>query len=188
LLLGKNQNAGDVMRKPTFRADHVGSLLRPQELKDARAQRERGVLSEEQLRAVEDECISDVLGRQARAGYYVVAAAKYLDRVVEEYGDEDYLDNFVRIANPSVNNLPPAERAAMRKNLKRVVGGEQLLGSADDIAAAIAQLSDSGIDGILHNWVNPCEGIKHFNAEVLPLLERANLRMPASEGTRATAL
>jgi 5-methyltetrahydropteroyltriglutamate--homocysteine methyltransferase len=60
------------MRKPTFRADHVGSLLRPQKLKDARAQREQGALSDAQLRAIEDECIDNALRRQEQAGYHTV--------------------------------------------------------------------------------------------------------------------
>ncbi|HEX4112524.1 MAG TPA: LLM class flavin-dependent oxidoreductase [Stellaceae bacterium] len=111
-----------------------------------------------------------------------VAAEKYLDRVVEEYGDDGYLDTFIRIQNPTVDRLPPAQREAMRKNLKRVVGGEQLLGSADDIARAIVALSGKGIDGILLNWVDPRDGVARFNDAVMPLLIEAGLRgRPAPE-------
>jgi dimethylsulfone monooxygenase len=106
------------------------------------------------------------------------AADKYLDRVVEQYGDEAYLDTFIRILNPAVNALPAAQRDAMRKNLKRAVGGQPLLGNAEDIAAAITALSQKGIDGILLNWVDPLDGINRFNAEVLPMLERSGLRAP----------
>jgi 5-methyltetrahydropteroyltriglutamate--homocysteine methyltransferase len=42
------------MPQPPFRADVVGSLLRPQRLKDARAKAERGEIDAGQLRAVED--------------------------------------------------------------------------------------------------------------------------------------
>jgi FMNH2-dependent dimethyl sulfone monooxygenase len=118
-------------------------------------------------------CNCFVVQRESRA-----AAEKYLDRVVEEFGDDGYLDTFIKIANPSVNSLPPAKREEMRKNLKRVVGGEQLIGSAQDIAEQIARLSSKGIDGILLNWVDPEREIRSFNAEVLPLLERARLRAP----------
>jgi FMNH2-dependent dimethyl sulfone monooxygenase len=112
---------------------------------------------------------------------------KYLDRVVEEYGDDGYLDTFIRIANPTVNDLPPAQRDAMRKNLKRVVGGEQLVGNARDIAEQIARLSAKGIDGILLNWVDPRTEIINFNGEVLPLLEKAGLRAPAGQLAEAQA-
>ena len=74
-------------------------------------------------REIQMWCNCFVVQRDSRA-----AAEKYLDRVVEEYGDDGYLDTFIRIANPSVNDLPPAQRDVMRKNLKRVVGGEQLIG------------------------------------------------------------
>jgi 5-methyltetrahydropteroyltriglutamate--homocysteine methyltransferase len=53
---------------PPFRADHVGSLLRPQELKEAREQRERGEITAEQLRDVEDCCILDVVRLQEDVG------------------------------------------------------------------------------------------------------------------------
>lgn len=39
---------------PPFRADHVGSLLRPAALKEARAKRERNEISADALRAIED--------------------------------------------------------------------------------------------------------------------------------------
>src|SRR5712664_2440180 len=46
---------------PPFRADHVGSLLRPLELLKARADRAAGRLSAEQLRRFEDEAIREVV-------------------------------------------------------------------------------------------------------------------------------
>jgi 5-methyltetrahydropteroyltriglutamate--homocysteine methyltransferase len=54
--------------KPPFRADQVGSLLRPAELKDARAQVERRELSAEALREIEDRCIRDVVAKQEAIG------------------------------------------------------------------------------------------------------------------------
>jgi 5-methyltetrahydropteroyltriglutamate--homocysteine methyltransferase len=53
---------------PPFRADHVGSLLRPPELKEARARRERGEIAPEELRAVEDAAIERVIAKQAELG------------------------------------------------------------------------------------------------------------------------
>ena len=53
---------------PPFRADHVGSLLRPAALKEARARRERGEISAADLRAVEDAAIEHIIARQAEIG------------------------------------------------------------------------------------------------------------------------
>jgi 5-methyltetrahydropteroyltriglutamate--homocysteine methyltransferase len=44
-------------QKPPFRADHVGSLLRPERLKEARDQAAAGAISPQQLREIEDSCI-----------------------------------------------------------------------------------------------------------------------------------
>ena len=53
---------------PPFRADHVGSLLRPPELLRARADREAGRISAGQLRAAEDEAIRGIVRLQEEAG------------------------------------------------------------------------------------------------------------------------
>jgi len=53
---------------PPFRADHVGSLLRPPELLRARAEREQGRISAEELRAAEDRAIGDVVRMQRELG------------------------------------------------------------------------------------------------------------------------
>jgi 5-methyltetrahydropteroyltriglutamate--homocysteine methyltransferase len=55
-------------QKPPFRADMVGSLLRPAPLKEARAKRAAGEISAEALRAVEDSEIEKVVARQEATG------------------------------------------------------------------------------------------------------------------------
>ena len=53
---------------PPFRADHVGSLLRPEELLDARARHAAGEIDDAELRGIEDEAIRDVVRMQADVG------------------------------------------------------------------------------------------------------------------------
>jgi 5-methyltetrahydropteroyltriglutamate--homocysteine methyltransferase len=53
---------------PPFRADHVGSLLRPQRLLDARARSAAGEIDAGELRRVEDEAIADVVRLQEDVG------------------------------------------------------------------------------------------------------------------------
>jgi 5-methyltetrahydropteroyltriglutamate--homocysteine methyltransferase len=53
---------------PPFRADHVGSLLRPERLLKARSQHAEGALSDEELRSVEDDAIRDVVRMQEDVG------------------------------------------------------------------------------------------------------------------------
>ena len=58
--------------KPPFRADHVGSLLRPQHLLDARSKFDRGEISAVQLRSIEDDAIRHAVKRQEIVGLKTV--------------------------------------------------------------------------------------------------------------------
>ena len=53
---------------PPFRADHVGSLLRPRRLLAARDDHAAGKIDDAELRAIEDECIREVVRMQEDAG------------------------------------------------------------------------------------------------------------------------
>ncbi len=74
--------------KPPFRADHVGSLLRPDALKAARetllgaqtADRHIGPHDNAELRAVEDRCIRDVVALQRRVGLSAVTDGEFRRR------------------------------------------------------------------------------------------------------------
>jgi 5-methyltetrahydropteroyltriglutamate--homocysteine methyltransferase len=54
--------------KPPFRADHVGSLLRPAALKEARAKHEKGAIDDAALKAVEDREIERIVRKQEEVG------------------------------------------------------------------------------------------------------------------------
>jgi 5-methyltetrahydropteroyltriglutamate--homocysteine methyltransferase len=60
-----------------FRADHVGSLLRPKKLLDARRKFEKGEIERSALTAIEDESILDVLKLQKDAGVSVCTDGEY---------------------------------------------------------------------------------------------------------------
>jgi 5-methyltetrahydropteroyltriglutamate--homocysteine methyltransferase len=60
-----------------FRADHVGSLLRPHELKEAREKRKRGKISSDQLKQVEDKCIREAVAMQEAAGLQSVTDGEF---------------------------------------------------------------------------------------------------------------
>jgi 5-methyltetrahydropteroyltriglutamate--homocysteine methyltransferase len=54
--------------KPPFRADEVGSLLRPLRIKDARAKLEKGEIKADELRRIEDSEIEKVVHKQKSIG------------------------------------------------------------------------------------------------------------------------
>ena len=76
------------MTKPFFRADQVGSLLRPAALVAARAQFQAGGLGQPGLRAAEDHAIAEVVRRQEACGFGVV--------VDGEFRRENWWIDFVR--------------------------------------------------------------------------------------------
>src|SRR5262245_22504441 len=62
---------------PPYRADHVGSLLRPPALKQARAAREKGQLTNAQLKEIEDREIAKVIARQESIGLQAVTDGEF---------------------------------------------------------------------------------------------------------------
>ncbi len=60
-----------------FRADHVGSLLRPKVLQQARARWKAGSLPQDGLRQVEDRCIAAAIARQEQIGLRAATDGEY---------------------------------------------------------------------------------------------------------------
>lgn len=60
-----------------YRADVVGSYLRPQELKDARKAFEAGTLDAAGLKAVEDAAITKLVAQQKQAGLHVITDGEF---------------------------------------------------------------------------------------------------------------
>ena len=69
--------ANTAPHNPPFRAEHVGSLLRPPELLKTRAEREAGRTSASDLRKLEDELIRKVVARQEEIGLQAVTDGEY---------------------------------------------------------------------------------------------------------------
>jgi 5-methyltetrahydropteroyltriglutamate--homocysteine methyltransferase len=73
---------------PPFRADHVGSFLRPKYLLDAREQKARGEITAEQLRAVEDRAIAEIVRFQQDVGLQSITDGEFR----RTYFHIDFLD------------------------------------------------------------------------------------------------
>jgi 5-methyltetrahydropteroyltriglutamate--homocysteine methyltransferase len=108
--------------RPPFRADHVGSFLRPKALIDARARRARGEIDAPELRSVEDQAIRDIVRFQEELGlkgitdgefrrtYFHVDFLTQLGGVIEEGGTEV---KFHR-ADGELNYAPPVMKVVDR--------------------------------------------------------------------------
>jgi 5-methyltetrahydropteroyltriglutamate--homocysteine methyltransferase len=63
--------------KPPFRADHVGSLLRPAALKEAREKHAKGEIDAAALKAVEDREIERVIKKQEEVGLKAITDGEF---------------------------------------------------------------------------------------------------------------
>jgi 5-methyltetrahydropteroyltriglutamate--homocysteine methyltransferase len=118
---------------PPFRADHVGSLLRPPELLRARAGLEAGRLPAEELRRIEDEAIRDVVRMQEEIGLEGVTDGEFrrgswhMDFIYQIGGvtrAEQRLN--IRFQNETgiVEFSPAAHRVSGKLSLERTIFGE----------------------------------------------------------------
>jgi 5-methyltetrahydropteroyltriglutamate--homocysteine methyltransferase len=108
-----------------FRADMVGSLLRSATLKDARASRETGKFSADQLRAVEDIEIVKLIRKQEQIGLEAVTDGEYR----RAYWHFDFLQNldgcegfWMDEATVAKSRQTAFKGAALRPWMVRVIG------------------------------------------------------------------
>jgi len=70
---------------PPFRADHIGSLLRPAALLDLRKRFSSGEIARETLTAAEDQAIAEAVALQERVGLKVVTDGEFRRRSYHSY-------------------------------------------------------------------------------------------------------
>ena len=73
---------------PPFRADHVGSFLRPEYLLQAREQQAKGEITAQALRKVEDRAITEIVKFQQDVGLQSITDGEYR----RTYFHIDFLD------------------------------------------------------------------------------------------------
>ncbi|KAH0603787.1 uncharacterized protein H6S33_007446 [Morchella sextelata] len=84
---------------PPFRAEHLGSLLRPEELLKARMAFEKKELSPEELKTVEDKAIEEVVKLQKEVGLKGISDGEYRRHMFFD-GFFDHLEGFTYVAEP----------------------------------------------------------------------------------------
>lgn len=118
-------------------------------------------------------------------GYAVVrdteaAARRDLDRYVIGYGDDVAVANMLSTFGMESETLEPAVMDAFRFHFKAGHGGYPLVGTPDSVVADLVRLSDMGVDGVLLSWLDYLEEGAAWVEQVMPLMESAGLRAPAS--------
>jgi len=87
---------------PPFRADHVGSFLRPKELLDARERYRKGAISKADLRQAEDRAIRDIVRLQEDLGLQGVTDGEFR----RTYFHIDFLEQLEGV-EPKARSISP---------------------------------------------------------------------------------
>lgn len=91
-----------------YRYDFVGSFLRPENLKQARKDYKAGKISKEQLTAVEDDVIRELVAKQKKAGYHIITDGEYR----REYWHLDFMWGFEGVGHEQTGAGRTVQRRA----------------------------------------------------------------------------
>ncbi len=135
---------------PPFRADHVGSLLRPQRLLDARAGHAEGHIDDGELRAVEDEAIREAVRLQEDVGLRSATDGEFrrsswhMDFIYELGGIRRVQENLsVRFHSDEgdIEFTPSAARVAERITLPEPIFADAFRFLAETVTTATPKLT-----------------------------------------------
>ena len=142
--------AASTRATPPFRADHVGSLLRPPALLAARERFAAGEIGAEELRAAEDDAIRDAVAMQERVGLRAATdgefrrASWHMDFIYELGGVVKAQTNLrSRFRNPSgvIEYTPPAAHVVEKLRLDHTIFGEHFSFLTSVVKTAIPKLT-----------------------------------------------
>jgi 5-methyltetrahydropteroyltriglutamate--homocysteine methyltransferase len=136
---------------PPFRADHVGSLLRPPELIRARDDAAAGTITADELRAVEDTAIAAVVRRQQEVGLAAVTDGElrreswHMDFIYQLGGIARVQDETIRVAFHSKNRqfewAPPAAHVVAPLTLPHTIFGGAFAFLRDTVTSGVPKLT-----------------------------------------------
>jgi 5-methyltetrahydropteroyltriglutamate--homocysteine methyltransferase len=137
--------------RPPFRADHVGSLLRPKELLRVRDDFAAGRIGTDDLRVIEDDAIRKVVSRQAEVGLPSATDGElrreswHMDFIYSLGGVAKVQDDTIRVAfhneNKSYEWAPPSAHVVAPLTLTRTIFGDDFSFLAAAATSAVPKLT-----------------------------------------------
>jgi 5-methyltetrahydropteroyltriglutamate--homocysteine methyltransferase len=138
----------DTSARPPFRADHVGSLLRPQEVLQARDDFAAGQITAGQLKATEDTAIQKIIGMQGEAGLKTATDGElrreswHMDFIYSLGGITKVQDDTIKVAfrnkEKSFEWAPPSAHVTAPVTLEETIFGDAFTFVKDNASAAQA--------------------------------------------------
>ena len=143
--------AATAFGRPPFRADHVGSLLRPPDLLQARDHAAAGRISGEELRAAEDTAIREVVRRQQDVGLASATDGElrreswHMDFIYQLGGVKKVQDDTIRVAFHNKQKdyewVPPSAHVVAPLTLEHTIFGDAFTFLADTVGSAVPKLT-----------------------------------------------
>jgi methionine synthase II (cobalamin-independent) len=143
--------AGAPAGRPPFRADHVGSLLRPPELLQARTDFAAGRIDADKLRAIEDTAIREVVRKQEECGLRAATDGEFrreswhMDFIYQLGGIRQVQDDTIRVAFHNEQKqyewAPPSAHVVGPLTLTHTIFGEAFGFLAGTVTTAVPKLT-----------------------------------------------
>ena len=137
--------------KPPFRADHVGSLLRPPEVLTAREDRAAGTVDDDALKEVEDAAIRDVIRRQEAVGLQSITDGEFrreswhMDFIYALGGITKVQDDTIHVhfenAERQYDWAPPSAHVTSAVTLPRTIFAEHFAFLRDNVEHGTPKLT-----------------------------------------------
>jgi len=137
--------------KPPFRADHVGSLLRPQRLLAAREDHTAGRIDDSELRALEDDAIRQVVRDQESVGLRSVTdgefrrASWHMDFIYQLGGVTKVTDSTLKVQfhneQGEIEFTPPSLHVDAPIGLQQTIFGDAFAFLKDTVTSAVPKLT-----------------------------------------------
>ena len=131
--------------RPPFRADHVGSLLRPKEVHQARDEFAKGLITAADLKRVEDEAIREVIRMQGEVGLKSATDGElrrtswHMDFIYQLGGIEKIQDDTIKVAfhNKAKNYewAPPSAHVTSAITLSQTIFADAFSFVRDNVSA-----------------------------------------------------
>src|SRR5437867_157386 len=133
--------------RPPFRADHVGSLLRPPGVLQARDYFAAGLISGDELRDIEDAAIREVVLRQQEAGLRSATDGEFrreswhMDFIYQLGGIRKVQDDTIRVAfhneQKTYEWAPPSAHIVRPVTLEHTIFGDAFSFLAGTVTTAV---------------------------------------------------
>jgi 5-methyltetrahydropteroyltriglutamate--homocysteine methyltransferase len=146
--------------KPPFRAEHIGSFIRPERLLEAARARKAGRLGEEEVRRVQDECIREVVRLQESLGLPSVTDGEFRRRswsagfidAVEGFGLRDGALGFRTETEVIGVAASPYAKAPLRRKQRIVTDDYRFLKSV--VKRGVPKVTMAAPD-VMHYFLGP---------------------------------